>query len=216
MAQDNLLLRIISLIMDEFMPKGTMNKVLWGHLEQSLQAYPSLQSAFPAGWPRSKKFKVTHKDSKKFFTDRQTGYEEGMNIILALHNSNPKVAWEGTQAWIQSILSELDWFAREMTALPGGKSILKPLWTDSSNPLRFWSVVSEVYYTRLLVNQGSKIEGFDRTITDSTTTADILTRTPDGKRIWIDIEALSCTKTPESSESFRKAHCGKSSKEIIL
>ncbi|WP_374028987.1 hypothetical protein [Bdellovibrio bacteriovorus] len=161
-------------------------------------------ATFPENWPRNKKYKISHKKSKTFFQTRFKESLEGMNIILILHNSNQDVTANGTVALFKSILKELDNFAADMLHLPGAKSILEPLWNDGWNPLRFWGVVSEVYYARHLKNLGFKIDGFDRRITQSSKTADILTTTPDQKKLWIDIEALSCTKKPSNAQDFRR------------
>ena len=176
-------------------------EILWTSLENAFERYPNLKKIFPQTWPRHKKFGITFEKLAEFQKKRLLDDIEALNFPLLLYNaefgSEKKV-----KEVFSSVLKKIDSFALNMVSTPGGKSILQPLWTDGWQDTRLWGVVSEIFYADLMVHQKFPILGFDRTITNSTETADIETRF-DGKKTWIDIEAHTLKPFDGTQEEFR-------------
>ncbi|HEX7673762.1 MAG TPA: hypothetical protein VF412_06300 [Bdellovibrio sp.] len=193
----------ISSLFSFFLSEEKRTFLLHEHIRISLKKYPELRAQIPAAWPAHTKYDITDKRMKAFQQDRLNKNLEGMNMVLMLHNLESFSTNRKSKEVFSSIFEAIEWFCKEMIGKPGAKTIIEPLWTSSWDPLRFWGVVSEIFYTKMIVSNGFQIDGFDRTITGSTKTADIATIWK-GTKTWIDIEALALKTISGSDADFRK------------
>ncbi|MFH0734894.1 MAG: hypothetical protein V1773_10740 [bacterium] len=185
------------------------------NIESILSKYSNLRALIPKGWPSC----ITQEQVQTYNKQRNEKYWEHINLpalaftLSKLNNDDDK----NTIRLYESILELLEWFSKNMVKLPGGKLTLKPLWTNtwSTKDNSFWSVISEVSLTKLLVDRGWEIIGFNRKITSySNVDADIRAMR-NGKLAHIEVEALSLTKVIEgNNEKFRNLIVTRTKKKI--
>jgi hypothetical protein len=179
------------------------DEILWSTMENVLSYYPHLNQIKPSYWPRRGKTKVTNKEMETFQSKRSVqGHDEGMNLPLILYLIATREDIENVQAF-ESALGAFDWFAKEMSLKPGGRTVLQPLWTSAWDHSRLWAVLAEVLVARHFADNGFLIEGFERQISNSKKTADIQV-SHQGKTIWIDIETHNLKIDSDNINEFRK------------
>jgi len=177
-------------------------------LEKTINAaeYRNFKKILPDRWPRTQKLGITNEKLYEFSNNENLNKLQRLNLPLLVFNIGKVTANEKDKAFFSSILKMLDWFSEQfiLRDIVGSKETVKPLWTDTWDPTRLWSVISEVYYSKLLMDNGHTIEGFGRTITNSRKNADIKSKWKN-RTTWVDIEALSLTKKEYIDEdNFRK------------
>lgn len=194
--------KIYDFFYNKFASESHKNKVLINFLEDEISKYPHLCIQKPTNWPRHKKYNLTDIQMHRFQRKREQESFEGMNFPLLIHNIH-FADDEHIRQIFQSIVNVLEWFAENMSSKPGAGYVLEPIWNDAWDPLRFWSVVSEVFFIKHIATQGFQIDGFERKIPNSSKSADIKA-TFQNRSVWIDIEANTIEPFQGSSDQFRQ------------
>jgi hypothetical protein len=159
-------------------PPSISTHEFYATIEAGLATAPSLKRLAPLGYPRRGRARVDKDKALSYEHERTERYLHNFNLPLALHLAGSQITSPSLKAFAAQVLEDLDTFARRFSELPGGKQVLKPLWTalwDANDPI-LWSILAHCIITIEAAKHGATIIGFEAPTGHRQASADIALR----------------------------------------